>query len=37
MDELFSVGGFEARYPGDPDLPPDQSIQCRCTQAYIPT
>lgn len=31
MDESFRVGGYEADYPGDPSLPADESINCRCT------
>lgn len=27
----FSVGGYEARYPGDPQLPVEERVNCRCT------
>lgn len=27
----FIVGGFPGMVPGDPSLPPQESIQCRCT------
>jgi uncharacterized protein with gpF-like domain len=27
----FVVGGAEAQYPGDPSLPADERINCRCT------
>ena len=30
MDEPFSIGGFSMMYPGDPDGPAQESIQCRC-------
>lgn len=33
LDETYSNG---ARYPGDPDLPGRERIQCRCTEYYIP-
>lgn len=35
MDEPFSVGGFEAQFPGDPSLPPQERVNCRCT--LLPT
>jgi hypothetical protein len=31
MDHPFTVGGWPADYPGDPGLPPDEAINCRCT------
>jgi len=48
LDELFNVGqgatastppggtGFPANGPADPSLPPELSIQCRCTVEYVP-
>ncbi len=36
LDKPFNVGGFDADYPGSPNLPAEESINCRCTQAYIP-
>lgn len=35
LGELFDVGGFPARFPADPRLPPSQSINCRCVLYYI--
>jgi len=35
MDEAFLVGGiWPAECPGDPDLPPEESINCRCSIAH---
>jgi len=31
IDEPFKVGGYDAMFPGDPNLPPEESINCRCT------
>lgn len=36
LDGMFTVGGFSARYPGDPNLPPQEGILCRCTVAFDP-
>jgi len=33
LTERYSNG---AMYPGDPDLPAKERIQCRCTEIYIP-
>jgi len=35
LGEQFNVGGFPARFPADPRLPPGQSINCRCVLFYI--
>lgn len=32
----FTVGGFPARYPGDPLLPASERIRCRCSITYEP-
>lgn len=32
--EKFDVGGHEADYPSDPELPASQSINCRCYLTY---
>ena len=31
LEAPFRVGGFELMYPGDPQGPPGEVIQCRCT------
>ncbi len=33
VDEPFTVGGEQARFPGDPSLSPWNRINCRCTAA----
>lgn len=30
VENTFLVGGHEARYPGDPHLPLEEFVQCRC-------
>lgn len=36
LDSEFNLGGYPCRYPGDISLPARESIQCRCTLAYVP-
>lgn len=31
----FEVGGFPAIYPGDPKLPARETVNCRCTHAFV--
>lgn len=35
LDGLFDVGGAALRYPGDPQGPPEEIIQCRCAMVYV--
>lgn len=35
MRAPFIVGGFSGMYPGDPLLPAEERIQCRCTALYV--
>lgn len=35
MDEPYRVGGALMQHPLDPSGPPEQVIQCRCTEQYI--
>lgn len=34
LEQPFSVGSSELMYPGDPDGPDDECINCRCTLIY---
>lgn len=34
IDQPYSVGGFDLQYPGDPDGPDEEVINCRCTELY---
>lgn len=34
MNSKFMVGGFKGDYPGDPDLPVDEIVNCRCAIAF---
>ncbi len=36
MTEFFSVGGHSLRYPGDPDGPAKEIINCRCVLGFKP-
>lgn len=35
LDDYFDVGGAKLAYPSDPDGPPEETIQCRCTLSYV--
>lgn len=35
QDQPFNVGGSYGMFPGDPALPADQSINCRCVISHI--
>ena len=35
LDQPFIVGGFPLMFPGDPSGPPQEVIQCRCTQLLV--
>lgn len=34
LDEPFQIGGAAMQYPGDPDGPADEVINCRCAISY---
>lgn len=34
MDDPYIVDGAQLRYPGDPDGPASEVIQCRCSEGY---
>lgn len=36
LSQSFTVGGFAARYPGDPLLPAKERVRCRCSIGYKP-
>lgn len=36
LDEPYDVGGSAMMFPGDPTGPPDEVINCRCGQMFIP-
>jgi len=35
LDEPFDVGGYALQFPGDPDGPPEEICNCRCSLAYV--
>ncbi len=35
MDETFTVGGEQLRFPGDPEGSPENIINCRCAVVFI--
>lgn len=35
LDETFDVGGAPLQHPGDPDGPPEEVINCRCSMSYV--
>ena len=36
LDETFQVGSANLAFPGDPDGPPEEIINCRCVALYWP-
>ena len=36
MNEYYDVGGYPAMTPQDAALPPGESCNCRCSEAYVP-
>lgn len=34
LDGYFDVGGYQLQYPGDPDGPPEEVCNCRCTVIF---
>lgn len=35
LNGMFTIGGYPAEYPGDPRLPADLSINCRCVVGFL--
>lgn len=35
MEAKFTVGNAQLKFPGDPDGPPEEIINCRCAIAYV--
>lgn len=35
VHELFTVGGYPAKYPGDPELPAKERVRCRCIASSV--
>lgn len=36
LGSRYYVGGYPMRFPGDPEAPPDETINCRCHQVFLP-
>jgi hypothetical protein len=34
IEDDFNIGGYKAKYPRDPNLPAEESINCRCIADY---
>jgi uncharacterized protein with gpF-like domain len=34
-DDAFDIGGVGLMYPGDPEGPPEETINCRCSVAFV--
>jgi hypothetical protein len=35
IDEKFNVGGFDMSYPGDPEAPPKEVVNCNCVTIAV--